>query len=229
MTSGSRLLLVDDDLALRQSLGEQLRLNGEFQTAEVGTAAEALQITLEQAFDAILLDIGLPDMDGRDLCRELRSRHVRCPIIMLTGASTDTDMIEGLEAGANDYISKPFRLGVLLARLHTQLRQFEHSDEAVFHIGSYNFQPSLRLLHEPQRNQKIRLTEKETQILKFLLRAGAKPVSREALLGEIWGYNAGIATHTLETHIYRLRQKIERDPASAEILITEAGGYRLVP
>lgn len=229
MNPAKRILLVDDDEALRQSLAEQLQLHEEFETAEAATGAAGLEAARAGAFSAVLLDVGLPDMDGRDLCRLMRREGVRCPIIMLTAAGTDADTILGLDSGANDYITKPFRLGVLLARLRAQLRQFEQSEDAVFPIGPYSFRPAAKLLLEETRNRKIRLTEKETAILKFLYRAGGKVIGREVLLGEVWGYNAGVTTHTLETHVYRLRQKIERDPSNAEILVTEPGGYRLVP
>jgi DNA-binding response OmpR family regulator len=147
---------------------------------------------------------------------------------MLTGQDSDSDTILGLESGANDYVTKPFRFAVLLARIRAQLRQHEHSEEAVFTIGDYTFRPAAKMLID-KKASKIRLTEKETSILKYLYRAGEKVVSRDVLLHEVWGYNAGVTTHTLETHIYRLRQKIERDPARAELLITEGGGYKLVP
>jgi DNA-binding response OmpR family regulator len=224
-----RLLLVDDDQALRQSLAEQLRLHEEFATFEVESGTAAVELCKKERFDAIILDVGLPDMDGREVCRLLRRNGVAAPIIMLTAADTDADAILSLDSGANDYVTKPFRLGVLLARIRAQLRQHEQSEDAVFTIGPYNFRPSVKLLLSTSTNRKIRLTEKETAILKYLYRAGDRPVGRETLLGEVWGYNAGVTTHTLETHIYRLRQKIERDPSHAEILVTEPGGYRLVP
>ncbi len=226
-TNGKKILLVDDDTALRQSLAEQINLLEEFETREAETAAAGLAIAKETNFDAILLDVGLPDMDGRDLCKLMRRDGVKCPIIMLTAAATDSDTILGLDSGANDYIAKPFRMGVLLARLRAQLRQFQASDDAVFTLGPYTFQPAAKLLVDG--NRKVRLTEKETQILKYLYRAGDRAIDRDTLLGEVWGYNAGVTTHTLETHVYRLRQKIERDPANARILVTEPGGYRLVP
>jgi DNA-binding response OmpR family regulator len=158
----------------------------------------------------------------------LRRGGSKTPILMLTGQVADADQILGLDAGANDYIAKPFRLNVLLARLRAQLRQHEQSEDAVFAIGPYTFKPAAKQLHNEQSHRKIRLTEKETAILKYLYRAGDRPVGRSTLLNEVWGYNAGVTTHTLETHVYRLRQKIERDPAHAELLLTEPGGYRLV-
>ncbi|MDH3739059.1 MAG: response regulator transcription factor [Alphaproteobacteria bacterium] len=228
MTTGKKILLVDDDDGLRDSLSEQLRLHEEFLTAEAATAAEALETTKGEYFDAVILDVGLPDMDGREVCRLMRRNGVKSPIIMLTGQDTDADQILGLDAGANDYVTKPFRLNVLLARLRAQLRQHEQSEDAVFAIGPYTFQPAQKLLVDGDE-QKVRLTEKETAILKYLYRAGDKVVSRDTLLGEVWGYNAGVTTHTLETHVYRLRQKIEADPSNATILVTEPGGYRLIP
>ena len=229
MMAGRRILIVDDDGALRQSLVEQLELNEEFVCIECGTAAQVLEMVASSRFDTIVLDVGLPDMDGRELCRQLRGAGVQVPIVMLTGADSEPDTVLGLEAGADDYVTKPFRLSVLLARLRAHLRQSDHSDAAVFMIGPYTFRPGVKLLTDQSGRKKVRLTEKETAILKYLYRAGDRAIARNTLLGEVWGYNAGVTTHTLETHVYRLRQKIERDPARAEILVTEPGGYRLVP
>jgi DNA-binding response OmpR family regulator len=229
MSGTRRILIVDDDEALRLSLAEQLQLHEEFHAVATEDAASALAAAKQQHFDAVLLDVGLPDMDGRELCRLLRRAGVRAPILMLTGADSDADTILGLDSGANDYIAKPFRLNVLLARLRAQLRQHELSEDAVFTIGPYTFRPSAKLLTDESGRKKVRLTEKETAILKYLYRAGDKIIGRDTLLNEVWGYNAGVTTHTLETHVYRLRQKIERDPARAQILVTEPGGYRLVP
>jgi DNA-binding response OmpR family regulator len=229
MRAVRRILIVDDDGALRQSLAEQLELHEEFVAVECDTAARAMEMARAERFDAILLDVGLPDMDGRELCQLLRRAGIRIPIIILTGADSEADTIQGLDSGADDYVTKPFRLSVLLARLRAHLRQSELSDDAVLTIGPYTFRPSAKLLMDPSGRKKVRLTEKETAILKYLYRAGDQPIGRDILLGEVWGYNAGVTTHTLETHVYRLRQKIERDPARAEILVTEPGGYRLVP
>lgn len=228
MSSSRSILVVDDDLDLAQSLAEQLTLHEEFAATMAHSAAQAFAAVKGGHIDLVLLDVGLPDMDGREACRIMRKNNFKNPIIMLTAQDSDSDTILGLESGANDYVSKPFKFAVLLARIRAQLRQNEHSEEAVFNIGSYTFRPSAKLLVD-KKGAKVRLTEKETAILKFLYRAGEKVVSREVLLHEVWGYNAGVTTHTLETHIYRLRQKIERDPARAELLVTETGGYKLVP
>ncbi|MSO90109.1 MAG: response regulator transcription factor [Acetobacteraceae bacterium] len=231
MTAERSILIVDDDDDLRDTLIEQLTLGGEFRTAEAASIAQA-QARLaghNGRYDAIILDIGLPDGDGRDLCSKLRRQGNKVPILMLTGSDEEADVVRGLDSGANDYIVKPFRLNELLARLRAQLRIFENSEDAVFTIGPYTFRPSAKWLHDAADNRRIRLTEKEAAILKLLFRASTKPVARQVLLNEIWGYNTGITTHTLETHIYRLRQKIESDPSNARLLLTETGGYRLDP
>ncbi len=228
MNLARQMLIVEDDPNLCESLAEQLRLHEEFDIGEAGSGAEALERAKSQRFDLVLLDVGLPDMDGREVCKVLRRAGYKMPMIMLTAADTDADTILGLNSGANDYITKPFRLGVLLARMRVQLRQHEQSEDAVFTIGGYSFRAAAKLLHDAETNMRVRLTEKETAILKYLYRAGDKVVAREVLLDEVWGYNAGVATHTLETHIYRLRQKIEANPYEARLLVNEMGGYRLV-
>ncbi|MFZ5610450.1 MAG: response regulator transcription factor [Pseudomonadota bacterium] len=227
MSAAKRLLIVDDDVDLRQSLAEQLALHEDFTTDQAGNAAEGLACLKARAYDLILLDVNMPDMDGREMCRLARKAGVKVPIIMLTAMDSDADTILGLDSGANDYVVKPFRFGVLLARIRAQFRQHEQSEDAIFAIGPYIFKPAAKLLLDEARNRKVRLTEKETAILKFLYRAGDRAVGRDVLLGEVWGYNAGVTTHTLETHVYRLRQKIEADPSKAALLVTEAGGYRL--
>ncbi len=220
------LLIVDDDDELREALAEQLELHEEFKVIQAANGSEGLRLGKSVNADLILLDVDLPDMDGREACRLLRKGGLTTPVIMLTGQTSDSDTILGLDAGANDYVTKPFRFAVLLARIRAQVRSHETSEDATFRIGPYEFKPALKLLVD-QSQKKTRLTEKETNILKYLYRAGGKPITREELLTEVWGYNAGVTTHTLETHVYRLRQKIEPDPANARLLMTDAGGYRL--
>lgn len=228
MSTERNILIVDDDDDLRESLSEQFSLHDEFSSVTAETAALGIETAKTEHIDLVLLDVGLPDMDGREACKVLRKGGYKSPIIMLTAQDSDSDMILGLESGANDYVTKPFRFSVLLARVRAQLRQHEQSEDAVFSIGHYTFRPATKLLVD-EKGSKVRLTEKETSILKYLYRAGEKVVTRDILLHEVWGYNAGVTTHTLETHIYRLRQKIERDPSNAELLLTEMGGYKLMP
>jgi DNA-binding response OmpR family regulator len=229
MSLRRQILIVEDDAALRASLAEQLLLSSEFSADEAESAAEAeIKLTHADAnYVAILLDVGLPDTDGRDFCAKLRRDGRRMPVIMVTGADGEQDVVRGLDAGANDYLAKPFRLPELLARVRAQIRIFDNSEDAVFKVGPYIFRPSARLLQEPARNRKVRLTDKECAILKYLYRAGGKMVPRPILLQEVWGYSSGVTTHTLETHIYRLRQKIEADPSQPRLLLTTNGGYGL--
>ncbi len=228
MANARKILIVDDDPDLLEMLVEQLALHDEFEPSAVKNGAQAIEAAKSGQIDMVIMDIGLPDIDGREAVRILRKDGFKAPVIMLTGHDTDSDTILGLESGANDYVTKPFRFAVLLARIRAQLRQHDASEDAVFAIGPYSFRPSSKALVNA-KGQKIRLTEKETAILRFLYRAGQEPVSRETLLQEVWGYNSGVTTHTLETHIYRLRQKVEQDAANPAILVTEAGGYKLVP
>jgi DNA-binding response OmpR family regulator len=223
-----RIFVVDDDADLRKTLSDQLSHYREFELAEAGTGTEALARVRGNHVDLMLLDVGLPDMDGREAVKIMRREGFKGPIVMLTGQDSDSDEILGLESGANDYITKPFRFSVLLARIRAALRQHDQSEDVVFTIGPYSFHPANKVL-ENGDGTKVRLTDKETSILKYLYRQGPKTIGRDVLLKEVWGYNNRVTTHTLETHIYRLRQKIERDPSNARLLVTEEGGYRLVP
>ena len=227
MAQRKTLLIVDADQDLRGAIAEQLQAEG-FDVVEAPTAGDGIRLAREAKPDVILLDVDLPDMDGREACKRMRQDGISTPVIMLTAADTDDDAVRGLDSGANDYVTKPYKFAVLLARIRAQLRDYEHSEGAIFRLGAYEFRPAAKMLVD-EKARKIRLTEKETNILKYLYRAGEKTVSREELLAEVWGYNAGVATHTLETHVYRLRQKIEPDPANARLLLTEAGGYKLAP
>jgi DNA-binding response OmpR family regulator len=226
MAQLKKILLIDDDEDLCEVLSEQLIMTEHFAVFQSSDGADALEKVKQQVYDLVILDIGLPDIDGHELCRMLRKQGVKCPIFILTGHGADSDTILMLDAGANDYINKPFKFTILLARIHAQLRQHEQSEDAIFNLGPYTFKPAIKMLLA-EGNRKIRLTEKETNILKFLYRTSEGVVPRDTLLHEVWGYNAGVTTHTLETHIYRLRQKIEPDPRNASLLVTESGGYRL--
>ena len=228
MPNTRQILIVDDDPELRYALTEQLSLHEEFEAVAAEDGSKGVQAAKAGQIDLVIMDVGLPDIDGREAVRILRKNGFKAPIIMLTGHGTDSDTILGLELGANDYITKPFRFAVLLAHIRAQLRQHEASEDAVFTIGPHTFRPSSKLLLNP-KGSKVRLTEKETSILRYLYRVGQRPVSRETMLREVWGYNSGVTTHTLETHIYRLRQKIEKDAAAPAILVTEASGYKLAP
>ncbi len=228
MAPQRQFLLADDDDLLRDALSERLTALIDCTVTEVGTCAQALAaIGNGTRFDAILLDVGLPDGDGRELCQRLRRFGCKTPILMLTGAARESDVVRGLDAGANDYIVKPFRVAELAARLRAQMRAFEFSEHAEIAIGPYVFRPGVKQLQVPGASRPIRLTEKESAVLKFLYRAGGAPIAREVLLHEVWGYSAKTSTHTVETHIYRLRRKIEQAPDGARLLVNDGAGYRL--
>ncbi|HTO40674.1 MAG TPA: response regulator transcription factor [Rhizomicrobium sp.] len=226
MPRTKRVLLVDDDTMLRSSLAEQLAAEGDFEPVEVDSCSAARVALQDGMFDCMILDVGLPDGDGRALARSFRADGITCPILLLTMADNEADGLGDL-SGVNDFITKPFRFAALLARLHGHLRSHGQSEDTAYRIGPYAFQPSAKLLIDA-KGKRVRLTEKETNILKFLYRSG-DTVARETLLHEVWGYNPAVTTHTLETHIYRLRQKIEASPGQAQLLVTESGGYRLMP
>jgi DNA-binding response OmpR family regulator len=228
MSNKHKILVIEDDLELRGALTDQLSLYEEYEAVAAENGNKGVQIAKTEQIDLVIMDVGLPDIDGREAARILRRNGFKAPMIMLTGHDTDSDIVLGLESGANDYVTKPFRFAVLLARVRTLLRQYETSEDAVFTIGPYTFRPSSKLLLN-LNGSKVRLTEKETSILRRLYRAGQRSVPRQTLLQEVWGYSSEVTTHTLETHIYRLRQKIEKDAIVPAILITEVGGYKLMP
>jgi DNA-binding response OmpR family regulator len=226
MSSKRTLLLIDDDADLRAALAQRFSLLEEYKVEQAATAAEGIVKAQSPRIDLILLDVELPDMDGRDACRLMRRRNVAAPIVMLSGRTSEVDATLGLDAGANDYIAKPVKFEVLLARVRTHIRVHEQSEHAIFRMGPYQLWPATKLLIDPS-DKKIRLTDKETDILLYLYRAGGEIVRREDLVAEVWGEGVAVRPHTLETHMYRLRQKIEPDPAVARFLITESGGYSL--
>jgi DNA-binding response OmpR family regulator len=228
MANYRRILIVEDNEVLRETLADHLVDQAAFTIVQAGSLAEAeTAIKLEDGRpDAIILDVGLPDGDGCDFCASLRKSGFNMPIIILTGSSGEADVVRGLSAGASDYIAKPFRTAELIARLRAQLRSFDRSEDAAFTIGPFAFYPSKRLLRDRSKKQAVYLTTTEVSLLKFLLRCNG-PVDRKVLLAEVWGYNSGAVTHTLETHIHRLRQKLEADPSNPVLLTTHEQAYGL--
>ena len=227
MVEIKRILIVDGDKDFRNALAEQFVNTQSFLVEQAGCYEEAIKQSSLNNLQAIVLDMCLPDIVGLDLCKIMRNNNVKVPIIMLFASNSGLDIISALDAGGNDYVTKPFKFSVLLARIWSQLKQFEETEDERFALGPYSLIPLQKYLLKKD-GQKIRLTEKETKILKFLLQADSATVRRDVLLHEVWGYNADVTTHTLETHIYRLRRKIEQNPANAKLLVTEAGGYRIV-
>ena len=224
--SSSRLLIVDDDAYLRATLRQQLLVEGFNDVSDVGVIADLDNVISYANPDLILLDIQTPDGNGIDICQRLRRNGFAKPIVMMTAKGAEGDIVLGLEAGANDYIIKPLRLVELIARIHTQLRQFRASNDSQFEIGNLSFVPANKMLHETGSDRMQALTEKEATILKFLYRAFPNDVTKDELLAEVWGFQNGVSTHTLETHIYRLRKKISR-LTKKQLVLTIEKGYRL--
>jgi len=229
MEEPKHILIVGAGTGLRNALGPALESGGEFQVTEAADVADAMARTQarQQQLYAIIVEPGPADGDGSDLCGWLRRRGLRVPIIVLSDAAAEQDVVRALNAGANDYVMKPFRLAELKARLHAQIREHETSEDAVLPIGPYHFRPGARSLHEPAENRHIRLTQQEVTILKHLYRAGGRPISRQTLLRGAWRYSLDADSHTVETHIYRLRRKIEPDPSRPYIILKDRDGYRL--
>ena len=221
-----RLFVVDDDALLRATLKDQLNAEGYSQVTTIAGVTELFKILPEGEPDIMLLDVQMPDGNGVEVCRDLRRNGFTKPILMLTGKDAEEDIILGLEAGANDYISKPMRMGELLARIKSHLQQHRASDDVRFQLGSLSFIPATKMLQHDESGQKQLLTEKEAVILKFFIRAAPEIVSKDELLKDVWGFRSGVSTHTVETHIYRLRQKIAR-VTSEQIIRTTGKGYCL--
>lgn len=228
--SPQRILLVaDHDPVVRQAMVDGLADAHGFIVIPVGTLSEvdAAIKAKGSRFDAVILDVAMPDGDGSDYCAKLRCQGHSTTVVLLAGHDSEAEVVRGLDAGANDYIAKPLRMNELRARLRTQWRMSEDRPEAVFAIGPYTFRPAAKLLHDPIRNCRIPLTAKEAAILKFLVLSDGRPMGRQILLRDVWGYHSGATTHTVETHIHRLRRKMELHPKRPALLLSEHGGYRL--
>ncbi|WP_421994727.1 winged helix-turn-helix domain-containing protein [Roseococcus sp.] len=222
---GRKLLIVTTDAALAALLPLQLAQGTNF-SAETASP-EAGQLKLAGAagrIDATLLDAAAlpgPSHWG-PLLREAGGGR---PVLLL-GQAPEELTPQVLPAGISARVPRPVRLPDLVARLHALLATFEASPDAAIPLGGYAFHPAAKLMLGPD-GKRIRLTEKEAAILLYLHRAGGRAVARAELLGEVWGYSSAVTTHTLETHIYRLRRKIEPEPQAAKLLLTDEGGYRL--
>ena len=222
----ARLLIVDADAYLRGTVRQQLTVEGFNNVFEVGIVADFDKTLNNINPDLILLDIQIPDGNAIEICQSLRRDGFAKPIVMLVTKGSEDDIVLGFEAGANDYIAKPLRMGELLARIHLQLRQFFILGDAQFEIGDLIFIPANKMLHEIITGEVQKLTEKEATILKLLSQVSPNEITKSQILSEVWGFQNGVSTHTLETHIYRLRKKIGKLNKKQLVLTTEKG-YRL--
>ena len=226
MNPSTKILLINNDKDLGEALVFQLTLVEKYQIIETKDETSALAQINNNLCDLIIINSQSSKLKGYNLTKSLRTVAYKKPIIMLINQKTDLDIPDVQGHEADEYIIKPFRYSVLLKSIETQLYKFKKSENTQYDIGNYVFKPNSKIL-ESNENGSIRLTEKENNILKFLYKNLGNVIRRETLLHEVWGYNSKVTTHTLETHIYRLRQKIEDDPSNACFLITEPGGYKL--
>ena len=227
---GSRgtVLLVGDNEPFRISLAEQIDVYVGAEIVEVSTGSAFLNLIHKRHFDLIILDLSglyFGDIGG---CDSLKARCSEIPIIvLLEHVQRKNDDVEKLGSKTVEYLTKPFRLGLFLGKIKTILAHQSVDKKFKKRVGRYTFVPESKLLAEVAGAKTVRLTEKETAILEVLVSREDEVVTREVLLDRVWGYRADIRTHTLETHIYRLRKKLEHVSSGSNLLITSSGGYRL--
>jgi len=226
VSASTKILLINNDKDLGEALAFQLPLSEKYQIIETSDETCTLTQINNNFCDLVIINSQSSALKECNLTKSLRLAGYKKPIIMLINRNSNLDIPDDQSHKADEYIVKPFRYPVLLKSIETQLHKFKKSENTQYNIGNYVFKPNSKIL-ESNENRSIRLTEKENNILKFLYKNLGNFISREILLHEVWGYNSTVTTHTLETHIYRLRQKIEDDPSNACFLITEPGGYKL--
>lgn len=229
MNTSRHILIVDSDPRSSGALAREIGRLG-YATTQVETAAEATTQALFRArpVDLLIVDTSLADSDGRELVARLRRRGMVLPVILMSDEASEEDVVWGLDAGADDFLIRPLRPRELGARIRALLRTAAGRDESDVQIGPVTFRPSSRTVFNPALPRPVRLTEKEAALLHRLCRAEGQPVTRQTLLREVWGYSPNVSSHTVETHIYRLRRKIEPGSDLPSVLVNEEGGYRLV-
>jgi two-component system KDP operon response regulator KdpE len=223
----AHILVVDDEPAIRQALRLTLRSSG-FDVAEASTGEQAIELVGSAGYDAVLLDMNMPGMGGMSACREIRLRAPALPILMLTIRDSQEDKIEAFEAGADDYVTKPFHMRELMARVRAAVRRTQLSrgeQESSLSIGEVTLNPTQRTVYKAGR--RIHMTPKEFELLLYLMTNAGTPIAHSRLLATVWGNEYGGETEYLRTFIHQLRKKLEDDPSHPAYLLTEAWfGYR---
>ena len=227
MVKRKTILFVSEALLLKELLLDQLQKQGEYLLEESLSVTEAISLIVKEHFDCILIDSSLADVSLSNLCKNIRQEGVRSPIILVAEELGEDVAIAALDAGANDYVLKPFKINVLVAKIRSNIRQFEQSEFAILRFGRFSFKPCDKILLNNSSKEEVRLTDKETAIIKLLYLSGGEVVTRATLLEEVWGYNTTLTTHTLETHIYRIRQKVGNASSGQDFIATESEGYRM--
>lgn len=225
----SKILIVEDEMQMRLGLKDNLEFEGyEVDFAEDGQSG--LNKIINNKYHLIILDVMLPKMSGFDVCKQIRQKGIKTPVIMLTAKGEEIDKVLGLEIGADDYMTKPFSLRELLARIKAILRRSEsnYSDtEPIIHIGKLEIH--LQSYNAFSKGKPVSMTHKEFEIIKFLFDHKNETVSRDHLLNEVWGYDEMITTRTIDNFILKLRQKIEENPKHPQHILTVHGiGYKLI-
>ena len=227
MVKRKTILFVSEALMLKELLLDQLQKQGEYLLEESLSVTEAISLIVKEHFDCILIDSSLADVSLSNLCKNIRQEGVRSPIILVAEELGEDVAIVALDAGANDYVLKPFKINVLVAKIRSNNRQFEEREFAILRFGRFSFKPGDKILLNNSSKEEVRLTDKETAIIKLLYLSGGEVVTRATLLEEVWGYNTTLTTHTLETHIYRIRQKVGNASSGQDFIATESEGYRM--
>ena len=218
-----KILLIERDIDLREVLCEQFSNTNRFKVFKSSNIPETSKLLSNQTFDVIVVDLHPSGPVSRELSGLICETDLECPVLVITNENDVPTHVFGSDKRISDYIKKPFKFTDLLSRIDFL---FQKRDETTLLIGPYTFQPAMKLLLT-ESSEEIRLTEKETSMLLFLYHSKDYVVQRDTLLHEVWGYSTDVTTHTLETHVYRLRQKMKPGPRDMDLLVTEAGGYRL--
>ena len=223
-----KILIVEDQADLAKGLEVNLKKEG-YSVLKAATGEDGLKLAIQESPQLIILDIMLPGIRGLDVCRELRSRSIDTAIIMLTAKSDEVDRVVGLELGADDYITKPFSLRELLARVRVRLRRLPLQKEQLSKYRFGNVEVDFDKYIAKVRGKAVDLTQREFEILRYMIRNRGDVISRDRLLDEVWGYQDYPTTRTVDTHILKLRKKIEEDPANPKYIISiYGGGYKFL-
>jgi DNA-binding response OmpR family regulator len=223
----ARILLIEDEPQMLRGLRDNLEFEGhEISVTEDGSSG--YQTLLRESFDLVILDVMLPKMSGFDVVRKAREQGLRTPILMLTAKGDEIDKVLGLELGADDYVTKPFSLRELIARVNAQLRRTVAAPAGDTLMTVNNVSVNFAAYRCSKDGDEVSMTPKEFEILKYLWQHRNETVSREDLLKKVWGYDESMCTRTIDNFILKIRQKIEDDPARPRIIFTIHGiGYKL--
>ncbi|MCH2174102.1 MAG: response regulator transcription factor [Lentisphaeria bacterium] len=222
------ILIIEDDQAIRRGLVDSLKFK-EFETLETGSGNEGLDLALKFNYDMLLLDLNLPDKDGIEILKEVRVSRPLVPIILLTARGSEMDRVRGLNAGADDYVVKPFSIRELIARIEAVIRRSPERPKDVLHLklndATVDFN---KCCVDFSDGRKQDLTERELELLRYLSKSQGRPVSRDELLTHVWRISSGVETRTVDMHIARLRDKLRMNDLSPDIIVTVRGqGYML--